>query len=44
MRVDELDIPDSVADALMSAGFRELHPPQAEAIPKKAQQAITYVK
>ena len=34
MRVDELDIPDSVADALMSAGFRELHPPQAEAIPK----------
>ena len=34
MRVDELDIPDAVADALMSAGFRELHPPQAEAIPK----------
>lgn len=34
MRVDELDIPDEVADALMSAGFRELHPPQAEAIPK----------
>ena len=33
MRVDELDIPDSVSDLLMSAGFRELHPPQAEAIP-----------
>ena len=33
MRIDELDIPDSVADALMSVGFRELHPPQAEAIP-----------
>ncbi len=33
MRIDELDIPDSVADALISAGFRELHPPQAEAIP-----------
>ncbi|MDO5852680.1 MAG: DEAD/DEAH box helicase [Thermoplasmata archaeon] len=33
MRVDELDIPDSVAEALVSAGFRELHPPQAEAIP-----------
>ena len=33
MRVDELDIPDAVSDALMSAGFRELHPPQAEAIP-----------
>ncbi len=33
MRVDELDIPDSVVDALQQAGFRELHPPQAEAIP-----------
>ena len=33
MRIDELDIPDSVANALMSVGFRELHPPQAEAIP-----------
>lgn len=33
MRVDELDIPDTVSDLLMSAGFRELHPPQAEAIP-----------
>ncbi len=33
MRVDELDVPDAVSDALMSAGFRELHPPQAEAIP-----------
>lgn len=33
MRVDELDIPDSVSDLLMSAGFRELHPPQAKAIP-----------
>lgn len=34
MRTDELDIPDAVSDALVSAGFRELHPPQAEAIPK----------
>ena len=33
MRIDELDVPDAVADALTSAGFRELHPPQAEAIP-----------
>ena len=33
MRVDELDMPDSVADALTSAGFVELHPPQADAIP-----------
>ena len=33
MRVDELDVPDSVAELLASAGFRELHPPQAEAIP-----------
>ncbi len=33
MRVDELDVPDSVAEALVSAGFRELHPPQAQAIP-----------
>ena len=33
MRIDELDVPDSVADALKSVGFRELHPPQAEAIP-----------
>ncbi len=33
MRVDELDVPDAVADALQSAGFRQLHPPQAEAIP-----------
>ncbi len=28
-----MDIPDGVAEALISAGFRELHPPQAEAIP-----------
>ncbi len=33
MRVDELDIPDCVADALRNQGFRELHPPQADAIP-----------
>ena len=33
MRVDELDVPDSVADALTSVGFVELHPPQADAIP-----------
>lgn len=34
MRVDELNIPDEVCDALVSAGFKELHPPQAEAIPQ----------
>ena len=34
MRVDELDIPDSISDALTAAGFVNLHPPQAEAIPK----------
>ncbi len=33
MRADELDIPDEVASQLVSAGFSELHPPQAEAIP-----------
>lgn len=33
MRIDELDVPDRVVDALQRAGFRELHPPQAEAIP-----------
>ena len=33
MRIDELNIPDPVADALLDAGFKELHPPQAEAIP-----------
>lgn len=33
MRVDELDVPDSVAEALMEAGYTELYPPQAEAIP-----------
>ena len=33
MRIDELDVPDAVTDALQKAGFRELHPPQAEAIP-----------
>lgn len=33
MRIDELNIPDQVADALLDAGFKELHPPQAEAIP-----------
>lgn len=33
MRIDELDVPDSVVEALQAAGFRELHPPQAEAIP-----------
>lgn len=37
MRVDELDIPDAVADALTAAGFRELHPPQAEAVPLALQ-------
>ncbi len=33
MRFDELDIPDSVADALKEQGFINLHPPQAQAIP-----------
>ena len=33
MRVDELAISDRVAEALMNAGFVNLHPPQAEAIP-----------
>ncbi len=33
MRVDELDISDRVAQALMDVGFVNLHPPQAEAIP-----------
>lgn len=33
MRVDELDAPDIVVDALQAQGFRELHPPQADAIP-----------
>ncbi len=33
MRFDELDIPDSVSDALREKGFINLHPPQAEAIP-----------
>ncbi len=33
MRFDELDIPDSVAEALKEKGFINLHPPQAEAIP-----------
>lgn len=33
MRVDELDAPDVVVDALQAQGFRELHPPQADAIP-----------
>ena len=33
MRVDELEISDRVAEALMDKGFVNLHPPQAEAIP-----------
>ena len=33
MRVDELDIPESIARALNAEGFVELHPPQADAIP-----------
>jgi len=37
MRVDELEISDRVAGALMAAGFRELHPPQADAIPLALQ-------
>ncbi len=37
MRVDELDVSDSVAEALMEAGYVNLHPPQAEAIPVALQ-------
>ncbi|AMK13628.1 DEAD/DEAH box helicase [methanogenic archaeon mixed culture ISO4-G1] len=37
MRVDELEISDRVAEALMGAGFVNLHPPQAEAIPVALQ-------
>ncbi len=33
MRVDELNIPERIAEALKAEGFLELHPPQAEAIP-----------
>ena len=33
MRVNELDIPESIVRALNAEGFVELHPPQAEAIP-----------
>ena len=34
MRTDELDLPQEAIDALKEQGFIELHPPQAEAIPK----------
>ncbi len=37
MRVDELEISDRVAEALMAEGFINLHPPQAEAIPQALQ-------
>ena len=37
MRVDELEISDRVAQALMDTGFVNLHPPQAEAIPVALQ-------
>ena len=33
MRTDELDLPDSVIDALKAEGYKELSPPQAEAVP-----------
>lgn len=33
IRIDELDISDSIAESLMENGFVFLHPPQAEAIP-----------
>ena len=33
MRVDELEVTDRVAEALMDAGYINLHPPQAKAIP-----------
>ena len=34
MRTDELDLPKEAIEALKEQGFIELHPPQAEAIPK----------
>ncbi len=34
MRTDELDLPKEAIAALQEQGFIELHPPQAEAIPK----------
>ena len=34
MRTDELDLPKEAIDSLIEQGFVELHPPQAEAIPK----------
>ena len=34
MRTDELDLPQEAIRALTEQGFVELHPPQAEAIPK----------
>ena len=34
MRTDELDLPQEAIAALKEQGFIELHPPQAEAIPK----------
>ncbi len=34
MRISELDIPDNIVDALNEQGYTELHPPQAEALPK----------
>ena len=37
MRVDELEISDRVAEALMENGYVNLHPPQAEAIPVALQ-------
>ena len=37
MRVDELEVCDRVAEALMEAGFVNLHPPQAQAIPLALQ-------
>lgn len=33
IRIDELDVCDSIAESLMENGFVFLHPPQAEAIP-----------
>lgn len=33
IRIDELDVCDSIAENLMANGFVYLHPPQAEAIP-----------
>ena len=34
MKVTELDLPDSIIDALREQGYADLYPPQADALPK----------